>query len=109
MLKNLVMTVAFVASMLLGQVQVLADDTYVLTGYGYKSKGVQNVYLTWYPPQALDYVFITRNSEVIASWVQNLGDFNDQTGVRGNNATYTYQVCRQVSPTQCSNFFTVHF
>jgi len=85
----------------------VAPPPFVLSAVGYKTKGVQYADLSWVPAIPTDTVTIIRDNNVIAT-VYDTGFFTDNTGVKGNNTTYVYQVC-VVETGDCSNLAQVKF
>ena|SRR5438876_6794976 len=79
----------------------------VLTASGSKSKGFQVGNLSWSPTIVGDTVNVYRNSVIVATVADN-GAYTDNTGSKGNNASYVYQVC-VVETGDCSNLVTVKF
>jgi hypothetical protein len=79
----------------------------VLSATGYKLKGIQTADLAWTPVITADTVNVIRNSVVVATTADD-GAYTDNTGNKGNNASYVYQVC-VVETGDCSNLVTVKF
>ena len=78
-----------------------------LTATGYKVKGDEFADLSWTPTVPGGNVNIIRDSITIAT-TTDTGAYTDNIGVKGNNDTYVYQVCR-VETGECSNLATVQF
>jgi len=79
----------------------------VLSATGYKLKGIQTADLSWSPTIVVDTVNVYRNGVIVAATADN-GAYTDNTGNKGNNASYVYQVC-VVETGDCSNLVTVKF
>ena len=79
-----------------------------LTATGYKLKGAETADLSWTPTIPGDTVNISRDSIIIATADPDDGAYTDNMGIKGNNDTYVYQVCR-VQTGECSNLATVKF
>lgn len=81
-----------------------------LSATGTKVKGFHHVALKWTKGSAAT-VDIWRNSGKVRSAISNAGSYTDNTGKKGANAQYRYQVCvaGKTGSTNCSNAVTVHF
>lgn len=79
---------------------------FTLSTNGYKVKGVHHVDLSWSGATGTN-VDVKRNGVLIYSTAND--DFHtDNTGNKGGNASYTYEVCESGSST-CSNSSTANF
>lgn len=77
-----------------------------LTATGYKVKGVHHADLEWSGATSVS-VDVYRNGALVTT-TANDGAYTDNTGNKGGNASYTYQVC-EAGTTTCSNEATVTF
>jgi hypothetical protein len=75
-----------------------------LTASGWKDKGSQVVDLAW--SGATGGVVVTRDNLTV--YTGTASTYQDRTGGKGG-ATYTYLVCEQATPTNCSARVTVTF
>lgn len=74
------------------------------TAVGSKIQGKHVIDLTWQPSNA-PRIAIYRNGEHVATTF-NTGSFRDNTGIGGNNATYTHQIC-ELNYNSCSEDYVV--
>ena len=85
-------------------VTVTAPTGINLSATGYKVKGAHTIDLSWTGASSVD---IYRNGNLIAGAVGG-STYTDNTGNKGGNTSYTYEVCAAGSGT-CSNQVTVVF
>lgn len=77
-----------------------------LSATGYKVKGVHHADLSW-SGAASGSVDVYRDGSIVAT-TANDGAHTDNSGQKGGNVSYTYQVC-EAGTTTCSNTATVTF